>query len=196
MKMSKKSIGFTAAAAIIAVVLIAARGVFMKYNYTRYSGKDFSFEYPYGWQIRESKGRTETYFQVHVFGPPEKVTGFRPSITATVYPRQGAEGKFASSSVFASSYLEGTKKLRLFKFESDKTVDLPFKVLSRDIKISYSLMLPLYSADAKEAFLRDRLIFFERGSNIYVLRYKNLAGRFASDQSAFTRLIKTLSFKA
>lgn len=192
----KKNMIVFVAAFTIAVLFIVARGVFMKYNYTRYSGKDFSFEYPYGWQIRESKGRTEKYFQVHVFGPPEKMTGFRPSITVTVYPKQDSTVEFASSSAFASRSVERFKKLRQFKLESDKTVDLPFKVLSRDVKMSYVLMLPLYDINAKEALLRDRIIFFERGPHIYVLGYKNLASLFASNQSAFTRLIKTLSFKA
>lgn len=192
----KKNMIVFVAAFTIAVLFIVARGVFMKYNYTRYSGKDFSFEYPYGWQMRESKGRTQTYFQVHVFGPPEKVTGFRPSITVTVYPKQDSAGEFTSSSVFASRSMERFKKLKQFKLESDKAVDMSFKALSRDVKMSYVLMLPLYDINAKETLLCDRVIFFDRGSNIYVLGYKNLAGRFASNQAAFTRLIKTLSFQA
>lgn len=191
----KKNLRVFIIALSVAVLFIAARGVFMKYNYTRYDGKDFSFEYPYGWQIRESKGRTEKYFQVHVFGPPEEESGFRPSITVTVYSKQGSSGKLSSSSAYASDFLGRLRKLKNFKLESDRTLDLPFKILSRDAVMSYSLMLPLYRVNAKEVLLRDRVIFFERGSKIYLLGYKNLAQRFASDQSAFIRLIKTLSFK-
>ncbi|MFH1692229.1 MAG: hypothetical protein ABIC68_06690 [Candidatus Omnitrophota bacterium] len=181
--------------AMVAIVLITARGVFMKYNYTRYEGKDLSFEYPYGWQIRESKGRAEKYSQVHVFGPPEKTTGFRPSITVTAYPKQKSAGEFASSSDFSELYLARAKKLRGYKLESDKIVHLPSKLLSRDISMSYFLMLPLYKSNAKEVLMRSHVLFFERGSKIYVLGYKNAASCYATGNSAFTRVIKTLGFK-
>lgn len=193
--MKRKSIIFVLIA-IIAIVFMIAQGVFMKYNYTRYNGKDFSFEYPYGWQMRESRGRTEKYFQVHVFGPPEKVSGFRPSITVTVYPKQSDGGEFVSSSVFAEHHLTKAKKLKNYKLESDKIVNPPFKLLSRDVSMSYFLMLPLYSTHAKEVFMRNRVLFFERGSKIYVLGYKNAASCYSSEHSAFTRAIKTLHFNA
>ncbi len=179
---------------IIILSVVIARGVFMKSNYALYSGEAFRFEYPKGWTMRESRGSSEKYFQVHVFGAVDKDVKFGPSITVTVYPKKESGSKFSSLSQLMQDYLLNAGKMRGYRLESDDTIKLKAGIMARDIKMVYILRLPLYNTKARDVLLGERTIFFESGLDLFVLSYKNVSADYPSFEAAIARAIQTFRF--
>ncbi|MEK7849821.1 MAG: hypothetical protein AAB213_03255 [Candidatus Omnitrophota bacterium] len=191
---NKKNIVLVAAV-ITALFLVWARGAFMRMNYLSYKGDRLSFEYPKDWTLRESTGTKEKYFQVHVFGVPDKEAGFGPSVTLTVYPKKGLGMALGSRAAMSQQYLAVAKKLKGYTLIQDKVTSLNKAVVSaRDTEAVFSARLPLYKTTAKDVAMQERTLFFERGPDIYVLSYKNLKTGFLASSKVFERVLATLRF--
>lgn len=191
---NKKNIVLVAAV-MTALFLVWARGAFMRMNYLSYKGERFTFEYPKDWTLRESKGTKEQYFQVHVFGPPDKEAGFGPSVTLTAYPKKGLGVALGSGAAMSQQYLAVAKKLKGYTLIQDKVTSLNKAAVSaRDTEAVFSARLPLYKTTARDVPMQERTLFFERGSDTYVLSYKNLKTGFFDFSKVFERVLATLRF--
>ncbi|MFA5039639.1 MAG: hypothetical protein WC732_08190 [Candidatus Omnitrophota bacterium] len=148
-----------------------------------------SFRYPKGWTLRESKGTKDVYTQVHVFGELNKDLGFGPSITLTVYPAKEAGGKFSSAAELAKDRLQKTGRLSGYKLESQTKATLASGTMAEVYTVSYVLRLPLYQVNTKDVTIREETFYFEKGGQIFVLSYKNIAEDFISDKPAFREFL-------
>lgn len=195
-KMIKKKILLRAAIVLAALsVVFIAIGVVMKIQYTSYQGEQFSFAYPGDWNLRESKGSTERYFQAHVFGKPEKESKWRPSVTVTVYPKKEAGGSFATLDEFFRDYVEKTRGLKGFNLIEEKITSLPAGLTAKDIQMDFIFHLPLYDVNAKDVLMKERTLFFEKETNLFVVSYKNLSKEFTKSHPAFRRVLASLKVK-
>jgi len=186
-----------AAAALAAgLALFFAREVNMKMPLTKYEGEKFSFQYPKEWTLKESVGSKEKYFQVHVFGAPDKDAGFGPSVAVTVYPKKAVGGAHDSAEDLAAARSAAAEKLPSYKLQEKKVRRLPCGVSALEYSAVSIYRLPLYHPDAKDVPIREHLLFFEEGESLYVLSYKNLVSNYFVAAPAFDRVIKTFRFKA
>ncbi|MFB3919646.1 MAG: hypothetical protein ACE14U_06210 [Candidatus Velamenicoccus archaeovorus] len=158
-----------------------------------YQSSFCTLRYPKGWTLRESKGKTEAYTQVHVFGERNKDLGFGPSITLTVYPKKDKGGVYASAQALADHAVQAAHGLSSFKLESRSTVKLPFGIDALRCVMTYVLRLPIYQVNAKDVLLKEETYYFEKGDDIYVLSYKNTDVDFAAQESLFLDTLE--SFK-
>lgn len=175
--------------AVVVLLFVVTRGVFMKIQYRSYKGQYFSFHYPKDWTLRESEGAAEKYFQVHLFGKINQEVGFGPSVTVTVYPKKESGGKFETWQEFAKVYAANMQKLKGCKLESEKMVTLTCQALAKDIELSFFLRLPLYKTSAKDVLIKEKTLIFEKGANLYVVSYKNLSTDYVPYEPIFKRLI-------
>jgi len=164
--------------------------------------QDFSYQssfctlrYPKGWTLRESKGKTEAYTQVHVFGERNKDLGFGPSITLTVYPKKDKGGVYVSAQALADHAVQAAHGLSSFKLESRSTVRLPFGIDALRCVMTYVLRLPIYQVNAKDVLLKEETYYFEKGDDIYVLSYKNIAKDFTPNLASFRMIKKSIRIK-
>jgi hypothetical protein len=189
----KKRIIFGIVAAVL--VLILAKGVFMRLTYALYQGEGISFQYPKDWTLRESRGSTEKYFQVHMFGKIDKKIGFGPSVTLTVYPKKAEGGRFQRLEELVADYRKGIQRVRDYAALTERATKLADGLTATDIEMSFVLRLPLYQVSAKDVPIRERALFFEKGQDLYILSYKNLASDYPSSASVFENIVKTLRFE-
>ena len=194
--MFQKNIKVIVIIAIVVLLLIIVRGAVMKLNNALYKSDHVSFQYPKGWTLRESKGRMEKYFQVHVFGKLNEKLGFGPSIALTVYPKKSSGGNFSSLQEMLEKHLSNAKKLSDYHLESQKTMSLAGHLLAHDVEMSFSLRLPLYKTTARDVPVKQRMLFFERGTELFVLNYQNLSQDYPASKGVFQRVIRTLRFKS
>ncbi|QAT17613.1 hypothetical protein BU251_07725 [Candidatus Velamenicoccus archaeovorus] len=160
-----------------------------------YQSSFCTLRYPKGWTLRESKGKTEAYTQVHVFGERNKDLGFGPSITLTVYPKKDKGGVYASAQALADHAVQAAHGLSSFKLESRSTVKLPFGIDALRCVMTYVLRLPIYQVNAKDVLLKEETYYFEKGDDIYVLSYKNIAKDFTPNLASFRMIKKSIRIK-
>ena len=181
---------------ILLTFAAVVKGVYMRLNYSLYKGDRFSFQYPNDWTLRESKGSHEKYFQVHIFGKIDKALGFGPSVALTVYPKKPYGGKFSTLQEMVDQHLSNAKKLSGYHLESQRVASLPAHALAHDVEMSFALRLPLYKTTAKDVPVKQRMLFFEMGSEFFVLNYQNLSQDYPTSKGVFQRVIRTLRFKS
>lgn len=184
-----------AGVALLAAVSILITGAFMRMNYTVYKGELFSFQYPRDWAKRESRGRTEKYFQVHVFAKPDEEIGFGPSIAVTVYPVKELGGKFETSRAMLEDFMSKVRKLQKYELQKDEVLALAHGVLAQDVEMIFSLRLPLYNVKARDVMIKDRLVVFQRGRQIYMISYKNTLAGYPVSAPVFKKVLRTLHFQ-
>jgi len=160
-----------------------------------YQSSFCTLRYPKGWTLRESKGKTEAYTQVHVFGERNKDLGFGPSITLTVYPKKDKGGVYTSAQALADHAVQAAHGLASFKLESRSTVKLPFGIDALRCVMTYVLRLPIYQVNAKDVLLKEETYYFEKGDDIYVLSYKNIAKDFTPNLASFRMIKKSIRIK-
>ena len=176
------------------LLLVLARGVYMTLHHSVYKTKHFSFSYPVEWSLRESRGSTQKYVQVHVFGRIDKAVGFGPSVSLTIYPKKEAGGLFATSQDLVDPGLAQAKTLKGYRLESDAAVVLPCHVTAREVKSSYALRLPLYKKTAQDTKIKEHTYYFEKGDYLYVLSHKNIEAGYPASDRLFKLIVKTLRF--
>ncbi|MFA5039637.1 MAG: hypothetical protein WC732_08180, partial [Candidatus Omnitrophota bacterium] len=59
----------------------------------------------------------------------------------------------------------------------------------------YVLRLPLYQVNTKDVTIREETFYFEKGGQIFVLSYKNIAEDFLAKKDRFAIVRKTLRIK-
>jgi hypothetical protein len=171
-----------------ALFLILARGALMKALATEsyYHGEGVVFAYPKDWTLRRSQGTQEKYSQVHIFKVASKKAGFGPSITVTVYPA-------SSLKELEDKDAAGFARFKDFSSEAAKTTKVA-AVDARDVTWSYSLRMPLYDVNSRELPIKERSLYLENGSLLFVLSYKNLKNDYSLEERVFKRLLKTFRF--
>jgi|GEM_PF-3933458 len=175
------------------IVILAAGRFLMKPSSEKYASHGLWFVYPKGWALRESEGQSEKYFQVHVFGRPDERLKFGPSISLTVYPKTQGGGRFDALAPFVEQALARKRKLPDFRLLDDSHVPISCCGTARQTAATFALNMPIDDPLGKRVALKERVLFFEKGGNLFVFSYSNFADAFGDFEKAFETAVRSLT---
>jgi len=165
--------------------------------FTQYIPKDelfdISFKHPAGLEVRERRGSYGSFIQAQIVDPSIlKEKKMRSSITLTIYPKSKVKFK----PVTAQGLSEDTKNKRLTLKDAKllSSSKLSLKGLDAiDQTLTYS-MINLWKRDAKLFPIKERMVYFEKGDNLYEIRLTDLEEDFDSNLMIFDKVLASLKF--
>ncbi len=167
-------------------------------GYQHYSSKDtqlnITMDYPQGWSFAEERGVYGSYAQVVFLEPVKKGKPLRGMIVVTVKD----ESKFEIKPLTLTMFGEDLLKKRLVFKDAVKISENYLKFLGFDAKaveLSYSLPDNLKLVNVKYVPVLERIVFFKKGNQFYILRYVNESQDFRGKEKAFNHCVNTLKFK-
>ncbi len=195
--MSPKNACRISAGCLTALVLIAglpvregqATDTFATYR-SHQSPLPVSFEYPAGWEVEPSEGKTEAYAQVQVYAPAAFEPRLRVYLVVRVMPTAASGGRYASVDEAAAAYRE-TLLPTLRIDEAQETTALG--VTARQVVVSGTLRLPWMSAAAHPVPVTGRRLFFEKGGRLYECAWLSTPDTAARVQAFFEHVLQTLT---
>ncbi len=155
-----------------------------------HSSLPVSFEYPAGWEVEPSEGKTEAYAQVQVYAPIAFEPRLRVYLVVRAMPTAASGGRYASVDAAAAAYRE-TLLPSLRIDEVQETMALG--VAARQVAISGTLRLPWMSAVAQPVPVTGRRLFFEKDGRLYECAWLSTPDVAARVQAFFEHLLQTLT---
>jgi len=150
------------------------------------SQRPFTFLYPAGWEPREIT--QDGFTEVFIAGPLSQDGTYTVSFSVreSTAPAETAEGA-ASDYLFrhrsASSFREiGRKHIRVARNPAI------------EVRIAYTMSLPLYSVKAKQTTIREDRVFVKQGDQLYELIYAAPAEDYETWLEAFRTLVESFTF--
>lgn len=182
--------------AVVMMFLFSGCG---RIEYDQYSSKDkklnITMDCPKGWDFNEEHGAYGAYVQVIFLEPAQLNKPFRAMMVITIKDELKKKGvKPLTLAKLGNDLLEKRLALR----DAKKISSRHFQFLGFNAGlIDFSYRLPDHPdrVDAQYVPMKERVVFFKRGSRFYILRYVNENRDFSRQEKAFTYCINTLKFK-
>jgi len=158
-------------------------------SYARYqSGKpyEYTFLYPADWRAQESV--EEGYVDTHIAGPRNQARTYSASFAVGV-TRAADRTPTEAAIVFLSKFRSAFSIQELGPF-STTVAGAP----AVEVEIAYWMPLPLNSIHPQRTVIRERNIFFQRGDQLYELRYAASEEDYETWLGAFRILVESFAF--
>jgi len=160
-----------------------------KRSYTRYqSGKpcEYTFLYPADWEAREIV--EDGYMDTYIAGPRNRAGTYSTSFAIGVTRATGRTPAGAATELLA-------KYRSAFSIQEQG----PFPTIvagvpAVGVEIAYWMPLPLNSVHPQRTVIHERNIFFQRGDQLYELRYAATEEDYETWLGAFHTLVESFSF--
>ena len=166
-------------------------------KYAQYSCKDpelnLTVDYVPGWLSREHRGPNNSYASV-LFYEDKKEKGFKAHISITAKNSSTAGVDPATVDAYTNDLIAKRLKFKDAKVLSKSKIRL-LNTEASSIELSYKALDKLYMVDAKLIPVKERVVILKKVDKFYVLIYQNKEKEFKKFSSAFSHIIKTLSFK-
>ena len=145
-----------------------------------------TFLYPAGWDVREIV--QDGYVEIFILGPVSRAGTYSTSVSVGV-TRAAGQTPLEAANVLVSKYRAA------FKAQERG----PFSVIvagrpAVEVEISYSMLLPLNSLNAKLTPIRERRIFFEENNQLFELDYLAPEEDYETWLGAFRTLVDSFAF--
>lgn len=160
-----------------------------KRSYVRYQSSElygYTFLYPAGWRAREIL--EEGYVDTYIAGPRNRAGTYSTSFAVGVTP--------AADRTPAEAATEFLAKYRS-AFSWQEVEPVSTIVAGRPavgVEIAYWMPLPLNSLHPQRTVIRERNIFFQRGDQLYELRYAATEEDYETWLGAFHTLVESFAF--
>ena len=152
------------------------------------------FDYPQGWTVREAPtptGRIEG--EVQVFGPRREDLAYSLSLDVAAESVAPPAGRSVGLKDSVDASLALRRKLPSYHILEQTPVRCAGQSALR-LLASYRLPLPLDAAKRKNVELREAIVYWLRGGQLFRLTYTAPAEDFAQHQHAFERFVKSFAF--
>ena len=160
-----------------------------KKSYARYqSGKpyEYTFLYPADWKAREIV--EEGYVDTYIAGPRNRAGTYSTSFAAGVTRATDRTPAEAATELLAKCRSAFSCQ-ELGPFST-----IVAGVLGVEVEIAYWMPLPLNSIHPQRTVIRERNIFFQRGDQLYELRYAASKEDYETWLGAFGILVESFAF--
>lgn len=148
------------------------------------------FEYPAGWQVEESSGKEETYWQLQIYGPSSLESRLRTYLVIRAVPPKASGGRYADVQEMTASYRTTLQPgLRIDQEQQRTLLGEPAVQLA----LSGALSLPWWSGDPQEVDVKGQRLFFAKRGWLYELGWLATPESSAHVVEAFTHLLHTLT---
>jgi len=168
-------------------------------RYEKYSSRDaeinLSMDYISGWLYSESRGSAGSYAQVIFYEPKREDKNLKAGIVVTVQDEARVQPGSFDISAFADAFLERRGKFKDMEVLSRSQGKL-FGEESITLELTYKSLDKLQSADAALVPVKEKIVVLHRGGKFYSFRYINTDREFNRFARAFSRILKTVEFKA
>ncbi len=160
-----------------------------KRSYVRYqSGKpyEYTFLYPADWKAREII--EEDYMDTYIAGPRNRAGTYSTSFALRVTRATDRTPAEAATELLAK-YRSAFSCQELGPFST-----IVAGVPAVEVEIAYWMPLPLNSIHPQRTVIRERNIFFQRGDQLYELRYAASEEDYETWLGAFHTLVESFTF--
>ena len=162
-------------------------------TFRRYQGSrsqlPVSFEYPAEWQLEESSGTREAYWQVQVYGPESVEARLRTYLVVRAVPPKAEGGRYEGVSQMVESYRKTLQPgLRV---EGERRISVSGLPAIR-LDLSGALRLPWKSPKAVPIAVKSQRIFLENEGRLYELGWMATPEAAATVEAAFAHVLRTL----
>lgn len=120
-----------------------------------------SFSYPDNWKVDKSEGKEEKYHEVHIKGPRDALNAYNVHISVVAYP----EERFPSVLDMVRDYKDRYSRFKGYQLLYSGEPNKP------ELEIEYILKLPLYSQEAKDVKIKERIVFLKKERSYFKLKY-------------------------
>ena len=192
-------IGAIAIALTAALIIIGYSKYYRGIKMTRHIPKDtlidFTFDYPAGWEVFERRGSYGSFIQAQIVEPGITDKEDKPcSIIFTIFPKP----KVDFTPISAQGLADDIKQKRLLLKGSSllSTSTSKFKELKAISQIfSYSIFKVPLQAGAQPVPIKEKVVCFEKGGNLYSLRLENKAEGFERYEKIFDKAVNSIEFR-
>ena len=150
------------------------------------SQKPFAFLYPAGWEPREIV--QDGFTEVFIAGPLGRDGTYTVSFSVRVStaPAETTEGA-------VTDYLSRYRSALCFREIGQNHIRVA-RSPAIEVRIAYTMPLPLYSVKAKQTTIREDRVFVKQGDQLYELIYAAPAEDYETWQGAFRILVQSFAF--
>lgn len=150
------------------------------------SQRPFTFLYPAGWEPREIA--QDSFREVFIVGPLSQDGTYTVSFSVreSTVPAETIEEA-------VTDYLSRHRSAPSFREIGQKHIRVA-RNPAIEVRIAYTMSLPLYSVKAKQTTIREDRVFVKQGDQLYELIYAAPAEDYETWLAAFRTLLESFTF--
>lgn len=147
------------------------------------------FEYPADWQVEDSRGTTEAYTQVQIYGPASLEGRLRTYMVVRAVPPKAQGGLYAGLDEMVGAYQKTIlPTLRIEQERQTVVLGSPARVLD----INGTLLLPWKARDPQPVPVKSQRVFMEKNGLFYELSWMATPETSEAVERFFSHLLNTL----
>lgn len=140
-----------------------------------------SFSYPDNWQLDKSVGKEERYQEVYIKGPRDALNTYNTHISVVAYP----EGRFSSVLDMVRDYKDKYSGFKGYQLLYSGEPNNP------ELEIEYIVKLPLYSQEARDVKIKERIVFLKKERSYFKLKYSAVEADYPVYLPKYHTLVET-----